>query len=103
MRTHVTLDPSTTIWTAIVASLDDAVYPRAAAVRERDAVSARGIAVDVLHSTRFPSLRPGYWVVYSKRFHAPSEAAAHAARLRSIGFGDAYERCVGPSQACAGA
>ena len=81
------------VWTVIVHSL-----PVASGATRRDAerrlpeLHARGHQAAVLHSTDYPSLRPGYWAVSSGRFRTQAEAQAHATRLQAQGYAGAYPR-----------
>ncbi len=71
-------------WTIVVASVpkidgrDDAVA-RAVEVRQRGLPK-----VGVLDSSRFPSLQPGYWVVFSGVYATEPEAAAKLPKARSV-------------------
>ena len=47
-------------------------------------------------STDYPSLDPGYGVVYSGRFATQAEANAHTGRLRPKGCSASYARLVVP-------
>jgi hypothetical protein len=54
-----------------------------------DRVRANGFEAGVVASSDFPSLNPGYWVVYSG-YGMEDEADAHQADLRAKGYADAY-------------
>ncbi len=54
-----------------------------------DRVRADGFEAGVVASSDFPSLEPGYWVVYS-RYGMGDEADAHLTDLRAKGYADAY-------------
>lgn len=58
--------------------------------------SERGLDAGVLFSSRFRSLRPGYWVVFSGAFASVDDASTHTQRARELGFADAYPRHVSP-------
>jgi SPOR domain len=58
--------------------------------------AAQGVAVGVLDSSRFASLRPGYWVVFSGQYAGLAPAEAAAQRLQARGVGGAYGRLVKP-------
>jgi hypothetical protein len=58
--------------------------------RARSARAKRLPAVGVLDSSRYASLHPGYYVVFSGVFTTAAEAAAALAQVRSHGFPDAY-------------
>jgi hypothetical protein len=82
-------------WTVILASLPDADgKTRADAEREAAGVRATGQPAGVLFSSDYQSLRPGYWVVYSRQFGAEAEARAYADELRSAGYATAYPRLL---------
>jgi serine/threonine protein kinase len=74
---------------------------------KRDRASAEGVArrapantsPGVLDSDEYPSLNPGYWVAFSGRFSAATDAERAAERLRGSGFSDAYTRYVDASGA----
>lgn len=55
-----------------------------------------GIAAEVLYSSAYSSLNPGYWVVYVGRFFSEAEARVHTAALRQRGIATAYTRFVAP-------
>lgn len=67
----------TTGWTAIVSSVRNESDARAAASR----LQSQGQPGGVLFSTDHPSLRPGYWVVFSGTYDTRSEALAQARAL----------------------
>ena len=50
----------------------------------------------VLHSDDFPTLKPGYWVVFDGQYDSIDQAQSQAAtdRGKSADFGDAYPRFV---------
>lgn len=79
-------------WTVIVASTPG----RAAAEQAADRLRARGLPGDVLYSSDYSSLTPGYWVAFSGRFASEGRATSEAAWLRSVGFSGAYAREVRP-------
>jgi hypothetical protein len=83
-------------WTVVLVSL-----PRElgrAAAKERAARAARAALPDVgfLLSDRFPSLHPGYYVVFTGIYQSRSEAEAAVPTARGRGFGGAYARPVVP-------
>jgi len=79
-------------YTAILAS--KATEAQARAIQHT--ASERGLDAGVLFSSRFRSLRPGYWVVFSGAFASVDSASTHAQRARDLGFADAYPRYVSP-------
>jgi hypothetical protein len=49
----------------------------------------------ILHSDDFPTLNPGYWVVFDGQYDSVDQAQSQAAADRGKGdFGDAYPRFV---------
>jgi hypothetical protein len=50
----------------------------------------------VLDSSRYPSLHPGYYVVFSGVYDSLSSAQAAASRAADAGYGNAYARRVTP-------
>jgi S1-C subfamily serine protease len=82
-------------WTVILASLAVGEgKSKVDAEQEAAKVRAKGFQADVLFSSDFQSLRPGYWVVYSREFGTEVEASAYAAQLRSMGFATPYPRLL---------
>jgi hypothetical protein len=59
------IDPA---WISIINSLDVNVFTFDQAVAQARDLSSRGIPADVLFSSSYGSMRPGYWVVYSGVF-----------------------------------
>lgn len=84
--------PGKSAFTVILASLPS----QADAKAKLDAARAAGIATAaLLHSDDFPSLRPGYWVVFDGQFDSIGQAQGQAASDRGkAGFADAYPRFV---------
>ena len=71
-------------WTIAIVSVPK-VQGRQDAVAVASAARARGLhEVGVLDSSRYASLHPGYWIVFSDRY--PSEAEATSALLRARTF-----------------
>ena len=50
---------------------------------------------DVLLSTDYSSLRPGYWVTFVGHFPDSADAEATVSQLHALGYEDAYVREVG--------
>ena len=67
-----------------------------AADEKLTAAKAAGItSAAVLHSDDFPTLKPGYWVVFDGQYDSISQAQSQAAADRGKGgFTDAYPRFV---------
>jgi hypothetical protein len=51
--------------------------------------------VGVLDSSRYPSLNPGYYVVFAGVYETPAQASAGIASARAAGFSGAYVRRIG--------
>ena len=66
-----------------------------AEARARAARRAGLPEVGVLLSSTFPSLQPGYWVVFSGVYASAAAAQKALADVRLRGFTDAYPRRVG--------
>ena len=49
---------------------------------------------EILYSSDFANLNPGWWVAYSGIFRDRASAAQHARYLQARGFGGAYPRWV---------
>lgn len=68
---------------------------RAAAVRDARRARAAGLrSAGVLSSSRYPSLRAGYHVVFSKAYRTRAAAQRAAAYARAHGFPQAYTRRI---------
>lgn len=81
-------------WTDILASIP-ASAGRAEAVREAHLAAGAGLGgVGVLFSSRYASLRPGYWVVFAGVYGSSAQAQAALAGARARGFATAYPRRV---------
>jgi hypothetical protein len=77
-------------YTTILASLASEGEAR----RVQAVARERGLDAGVLYSTRYSSLRPGYWVVFSGKSSSQQSADRRAARAKSLGYGKAYPRFV---------
>jgi hypothetical protein len=84
--------PGKSAFTVILASMPT----KAAAEDKLNAAKAAGIATAaILHSDDFPTLNPGYWVVFDGQYDTVDQAQSQAAADRGKGdFGDAYPRFV---------
>lgn len=81
-------------WTIVLVS-----YPkttgRPAAEQTAAAAARKGLPeVGVLDSSRYASLQPGYFVVFSGIYSSQAEANALVASAHSAGFGAAYSRQI---------
>lgn len=86
--------PNENGWTVVLVS-----YPKvggqAPALRTASQAAGSGLQqVGVLDSSRYPSLQPGYFVVFSGVYGTADEAAAAVPTARAAGFGTAYSRQV---------
>lgn len=84
--------PGKNAFTVILASM-----PTEAAAEDKLAkAKAAGItSAAILHSDDFPTLNPGYWVVFDGQYDSVDQAQSQAAADRGKGeFGDAYPRFV---------
>ena len=79
-------------FTVILASMPS----QAEAQKKLDAAKAAGITTAaILHSDDFPTLNPGYWVVFDGQYDSIDAAKTQAAADQGKGeFGDAYPRFV---------
>jgi hypothetical protein len=87
-------DPYNPYWTAIVMWVDYLTEDWDKGFDKAYEVLSLGLPVGLLISDDFPSLRPGYLVVYSGRFETADEAKAWCAEI-SILVGSCYHRNVG--------
>jgi hypothetical protein len=81
-------------WTLVLASLPTSAGRRAAVAKARQALSAGLPQVGVLDSSRYSSLHPGYFVVFSGVYDSLSEAQSAASRAADKGYGNAYARRI---------
>src|SRR4051794_23243069 len=84
--------PGKSAFTVILASMPT----KAAAEQKLAAAKAAGItSAAILHSDDFPTLNPGYWVVFDGQYDAIDQAQGQASSDRGKGeFSDAYPRFV---------
>ena len=81
-------------WTLVLASLPASAGRDAALGKARQALAAGLSQVGVLDSSRYPSLHPGYFVVFSGVYPSLSAAQDAASRAAAAGYGNAYARRV---------
>ena len=81
-------------YTDVLASISVSAGRAIAEARERAAVAAGLPRVGVLVSARYPSLRSGYYVVFSGVYPTASQAATALSEAHARGFSDAYEARV---------
>jgi hypothetical protein len=79
-------------WTVILAK-----YPTEAQayVRARQ-IAPTGMPVGVLNSTDHPTMQPGLWIVFSRRYPDHTDARAEVMRLIAAGYTTARARQVAP-------
>ncbi len=79
-------------WTIVLVSVPKVEGRDAAVARAADA-RKRGLkGVGVLDSSRFASLHPGYWIVFSGSYESEPEAASHLRAAKSVQRGARTER-----------
>jgi len=83
------IDPA---WVGIIRSFDIDNVPYSRAVAEADELTARGITADVLFSSQYGSMNPGYWVVYSGVFSSRDQASDHCVSIQPMLFATCYPR-----------
>ena len=88
--------PSRTGFTVVLESIPLAAGRSFAVARARAAVRAGLPKVGVLDSSRFSSLHPGYFVVFSGVYSTQSEADNARASANGKGFSAAYAREIRP-------
>lgn len=81
-------------WTIVLVSYPKTTGRAAAAGTAARAAKAGLHQVGVLDSSRYASLQPGYYVVFTGIYGAKADADAAVATARQAGFGGAYSRQV---------
>ena len=81
-------------WTLVLVSLPTSSGRDAAVAKARQALGAGLTQVGVIDSSRYASLHPGYYVVFSGMYPSLSEAQAAASKAAAAGYGNAYARRV---------
>ena len=92
------IDPPADSWIVILASLAESTEgSRDRALAEAARLEESGIPAAVLSTSRFPSLSPGFWVVYvDEQFPDEASASARCDELFAAGrVADCYHRNVG--------
>ena len=79
-------------WTLVLASLPTSAGRDAAVAKAKQALAAGLSQVGVIDSSRYASLHPGYFVVFSGIYASLSSAQDAASRAASAGYGNAYAR-----------
>jgi septal ring-binding cell division protein DamX len=86
--------PSTNGYSIVLASLPLAVGANAARAKAFSALRKGLRQVGVLVSSSYPSLQPGYYVVFTGIFPSKDAADAAVSTARQAGFGGAYSRQI---------
>jgi hypothetical protein len=81
-------------WTVVLVSFPQAGGEAAAEQAAEQAAKAGIAKVGVLDSSVYPSLQPGYYVVFSGVYGSEQDADTAAASVRQSGFGGAYSRQI---------
>jgi hypothetical protein len=81
-------------WTVVLESIPTSADRSLAVARARDASRDRLPEVGVLDSSRYSSLHPGYFVVFSGIYSTRAEAERGRAAASGKGFGAAYTRQI---------
>ena len=81
-------------WTLVLASYPTSAKRATALAKARQALGAGLPQVGVLDSSRYASLHPGYFVVFSGIYNSLSAAQDAASRAAGAGYGNAYARRV---------
>jgi hypothetical protein len=81
-------------WTLVLASLPTSGGRDAAVAKARQALGAGLPQAGVIDSSRYPSLHPGYYVVFSGIYDSLSAAQDAASRAADAGYGNAYARRI---------
>lgn len=81
-------------WTLVLASYPTSTKREIAVAKARQALGAGLPQVGVLDSSRYSSLHPGYYVVFSGVYDSLTAAQAAASRAAGAGYGNAYARRV---------
>ena len=85
-------------WTLVLASLPTSAKRGAAVAKAQQALDAGLPQVGVIDSSRYSSLHPGYFVVFSGLYDSLSAAQEAASRAADAGYGNAYGRRITPSR-----
>jgi hypothetical protein len=81
-------------WTLVLLSLPTSSGREAAITRAREALRSGLPRVGVIESSRYASLHPGYYVVFSGVYPSIGEAQDAVARAAESGYENAYARRV---------
>ncbi len=82
-------------WTVVLMSVPK-VQGRAVALQAVRDARAKGLeGVGIIDSSRYPSLQPGYWVVFAGRFPSEPEATSRLQRSRAVSKSARVQRIAG--------
>ncbi|MBA2361670.1 MAG: DUF1471 domain-containing protein [Actinobacteria bacterium] len=81
-------------WTLVLASLPTSAGRPQAVAKAREALRSGLAEVGVLDSSRYASLHPGYYVVFSGVYSSLGEAQDAVSKAASAGYQNAYARRV---------
>ncbi len=81
-------------WTLVLASLPTSAGKPAAAAKARQALRAGLPDVGVLDSSKYSSLHPGYYVVFSGIYDSIGDAQDAVSKAANSGYANAYARRV---------
>jgi hypothetical protein len=93
-RALIDWPPRRSGWTLVLASLPTSSGRPAAVAKAREALRAGLAEVGVLDSSKYASLHPGYYVVFSGVYGSIGEAQDAVSRAASAGYENAYARRV---------
>jgi hypothetical protein len=91
---RATWPPGQTGWTIVLVSYPKTLGRRTPVRTARQAAKDGLPDVGVLDSSRYPSLQPGYFVVWSGVYDTQAEANAAVETAHQAGFGAAYSRRI---------
>lgn len=81
-------------WTLVLASLPTSAGRPAAVAKARDALRAGVSEVGVIDSSKYSSLHPGYYVVFSGIYSSIGDAQDAVSKAAEAGYENAYARRV---------
>jgi hypothetical protein len=93
-RALIDWPPRRSGWTLVLASLPTSSGRPAAVAKAREALRAGLAEVGVLDSSKYASLHPGYYVVFSGVYASIGEAQDAVSRAAEAGYENAYARRV---------
>jgi hypothetical protein len=82
-------------WTVVLLSVPKVRGKAVALQATRDARSKGLRGVGIIDSSRFPSLQPGYWMVFAGRYPNEAEATSHLQAARKASKSSRVQRIAG--------